>query len=278
MIRAWRRVAVVALTGVAAITAQLAAIAPAQAAAPAITVTATSKFSPVTGYVLVEYRGGPYGSAGIHGTITGATAGEVATLYAQRFPYTKAATAVSSITLSATGPTTAYSFTVTPTLATRYKIKLFARSTATTPLATSPTQNVYVVSNERATGGRTCGRPVCHETLHIFTILPSSALGLEMSKPVYPYFGLTLGSASTPPPPRWLYLNAGHASISRAQRISASEYENTLTFSFTIGSHSYYHWLWLTCSKDTVSKDGLGLPGYHGCGSSPVLATVAYLG
>ena len=159
MIRAWRRVAVVALTGVAAITAQLAAIAPAQAAAPAITVTATSKFSPVTGYVLVEYRGGPYGSAGIHGTITGATAGEVATLYAQRFPYTKAATAVSSITLSATGPTTAYSFTVTPTLATRYKIKLFARSTATTPLATSPTQNVYVVSNERATGGRTCGRP-----------------------------------------------------------------------------------------------------------------------
>ena len=148
MLRAWRRVALVAtLTGSAAIAAQLAAVVPAQAATPTITVAATSSNPAVTGDVFVIFQGGKYGSARIHGTITGATTGEVATLYAQRFPYTTAARPVSSITLSVTGPTTAYSFTVTPTLATRYQVKVFARKSATTPLATSPMQNLYVVAN-----------------------------------------------------------------------------------------------------------------------------------
>ena len=34
----------------------------------------------------------------------------------------------------------------------------------------------------------------------------------------------------------------------------------------------------LLADAATVSRDGLGVPGYHGCGSSPVLRTVAYLG
>ncbi len=32
------------------------------------------------------------------------------------------------------------------------------------------------------------------------------------------------------------------------------------------------------CVKDTVSRDGLGLPGSHGCGARRVLRTVSYLG
>jgi hypothetical protein len=276
MLRAWRRVTLVALAAGAALVGQLAAITPAQAAAPAITIAATSKIKPVTGYVLVVYRSGSYASARIHGTITGAATGEVATLYAQRFPYTKAPAPVSSVTLSTAG-IAAYSFTVTPTLATRYEIKLFARRTASAPLATSRTQSLYVSVGGTVTGGGSCGRPVCRQVLHQFVILPSSALRLEMSKPFYPYFGLSLGSAGTPAPPKWLYLNAGHASVSRAQRISAVEFERTITFSFTIGNHSYY-WAWLVCLKDTVSKDGLGVPGHHGCGSSPILRAVAYLG
>jgi hypothetical protein len=166
---------------------------------------------------------------------------------------------------------------VTPALATRYKVKLFARKTATTPLATSRTHSVYVTVGGSATGGRPCGRPVCRETLRQFVILPGSALRLEMSKPFYPYFGLTRGSAGAPALPKWLYLSAGRASVGRAQRISAVEFERTITFSFTIGTHPY-SWAWLVCLKDTVSRDGLGVPGHHGCGSSPVLRTVAYLG
>jgi hypothetical protein len=278
MLRAWRRATFVAvLAGSAAIAAQLAGVVPAQAATPAITIAATSSIPPVTGDVYVVYLSGKYGSARIHGTITGATTGEVATLYAQRFPYTTAAKPVRSITLSATGPATAYSFTVAPTLATRYQVKLFARKSATTPVATSPRQNVYVVTNGYITGGKACGRPVCHETLHIYTILPSSALGVEMGNAWYPYFGLNLSATSTPPPPRWLYLYAGHASVSGAHRISASEFENTLTYTFTVGNDGYY-WDWTACTKDTVSRDGLGLPGSHGCGARRVLRTVSYLG
>ena len=279
MLRAWRRVTLVAaLTGSAAIAAQLAGVVPAQAATPTITVAATSINPVVTGDVFVYFLGGKYGSARIFGTITGAATGEVATLYAQRFPYTTAAKPVGSTTLSATGATTAYSFTVTPTLATRYQVKVFASKSATTPSATSSMQSVYVMANGWTTGGKTCSRPVCHETFRIYTVVPSSALGVEMSKPNYPYFGINLTTAAgLPSPPRWLYLNAGQASMSSARKISAGEFENTLTFSFTIGNDGYY-WAWNVCTKDAVSTDGLGLPGSHGCGAGRILRTVGYLG
>jgi hypothetical protein len=95
-----------------------------------------------------------------------------------------------------------------------------------------------------------CGRPVCHETFHIYTIVPSSALGVKMSKPNYPYFGIDFTTGSgIPSPPRWLYLNAGHASMSSARKISAGEFENTLTFSFTIGDDGIY-WDWTGRTKD----------------------------
>jgi hypothetical protein len=278
MLRAWRRVTLVAtLTGSVAIAAQLAGVVPAQAATPTITVAATSSNPTVTGDVFVYYLGGTYGSARIHGTVTGAAAGEVATLYAQRFPYTKAAKPVGSITLSATGPTIAYSFTVAPTLATRYQVKVFARKSAAIPLATSPRQNLYVVGNGYYSGGKTCGGPACRETFHIHMVVPSSTLSVEMSKPVYPYFGITLSATNALPPPRWLYLNAGGASVSGARRISASEFEITVTYSFTIGDDGYYFG-WNTCTKDTLSTDGLGLPGSHGCGAHRILRTVSYLG
>jgi hypothetical protein len=166
---------------------------------------------------------------------------------------------------------------VTPALATRYKVELLASRTATTPLATSPKHNVYVTPDAFLKGGGPCGRPVCHKTLRLFVILPASALRFEMSKHLYPYFGFRLGGSAIPPPPKWLSLNAGHASVSSPRRISAGEYEQTLKFSFTIGNHSYY-WSGDACSKDVVSKDGLGLPGHHGCGARRIPGTVAYLG
>ena len=215
MLRAWRRAALVAaLTGSTAIAAQLAGVVPAQAATPTITIAATSSNPRVTGDVWVIYLGGKYSRARIHGTITGATNGEVATLYAQRFPYARAAKPVRSITLSATGPTTAYSFTVAPSLATRYQVKVFAHKGATTPLATSHRQNLYVVTGGYTTGGNNCPGAVCRETYHMYSILPSSALRVEMSKHFDPYFGLNLSATGTPPYPTWLYLNAGNPRVS----------------------------------------------------------------
>ena len=278
MLRAWRRAALVAaLTGSTAIAAQLAGVVPAQAATPTITVAATSSNPRVTGDVWVVYLGGKYSRARIHGTITGATNGEVATLYAQRFPYARAAMPVRSITLSATGPTTAYSFTVAPSLATRYQVKVFARKGATAPLATSHSQNLYVVTGGYTTGGNNCPGAVCRETYHMYSILPSSALRVEMSKHFYPYFGLNLSATSTPPYPTWLYLNAGNAIVSPPHRITASEFETTVKFTFTTGNDGAA-WNWNGCWKDTVSSDGLGLPGSHHCGAHRIRASLSYLG
>lgn len=268
MFRTWHRAAVAALIGGAAITAQLVGVAPAQAATPTITITAASKLPRVTGDVWVVYLAGADGRARVHGTIADVAAGDVATLYAQQFPYTRPPAPAGSYTFAAAG-TRPFSFQVTPTLATRYQVKLSPPGTPARLLATSPTQNVYVVANGYVTKARTCARPTCRETFRIVTILPSSALNVEMSKHFYPYFGLSLSPTVVPPPLAWLYLNAGHASVTSARQISAGAYQFTLTFTFTIGNNAY-RWEWIGCTRDTVSTDGLGLPGYHNCGASRV--------
>jgi hypothetical protein len=277
MLRQWRRAALVALAGAAAVAAQLAATSPAQAAAPAVTIAATSKFPPVTHDVFVLYHAGAYATAKIHGSISGATAGDVAALYAQQFPYKKPAVRLGSITLKAAAAT--YSFTVTPTLATKYAVRLFASSKATTLIASSRVQNLYVSNQQQIppNSAWNCSHSVCRLTLPVDTFVPASTLSTEIGKHVYPYFAVNLGGAKTPPPPKWLYLNGGHAKVTRTSRISADEFKYTITYSFTIGNHSANPRINF-CTKDTESKDGLGLPGSHGCGASRIPASQSYLG
>jgi len=264
------------LAASAAIAAQLAVIVPAQAAAPVITIAATPKIKPVTHDHFVVYHGGALASAQIHGTITGAAAGDVAALYALQFPYKTPPVRLGSVRLKAAKAV--YSFPVTPTLATRYVVRLFADSAFKIQRASSAAANLYVVAGGFFTGGSaTCGRPVCHQTFHVFSIVPSSALRFEMRKHFYTYFGLNLGSVRVPPPPGKLVVFGGHAHTTPPGQINAGEYERTVTFAFTIGGHSY-SWAWLECTKDSESVDGLGLPGSHGCGTSQVPRTVAYLG
>ncbi|HEX7994914.1 MAG TPA: hypothetical protein VF506_13415, partial [Streptosporangiaceae bacterium] len=68
--------------------------------------------------------------------MTGATNGQVLQLFAQQFPFNKAPVALGSpVTLAGTGMP--YSFSVTPSLATRYHVELFTDSSETTQVATS---------------------------------------------------------------------------------------------------------------------------------------------
>lgn len=284
MLNRWRRAVVVAG---AAIVAQLAAIAPTSAAAaavaapapaaPRVGVAVTSPFRPVTGDVFVTFHGGTFSDAKIHGTITGAAAGEVAVLFGQVFPYKKPSVRLGSVSLTAAKK--AYSFTVTPTLATRYSVRLFASAAPKAPrLATSPAVNIYVISNGFFKGGHaTCARPTCHQTVRVFTIVPASIQRAEMAKAIHAYFGLSLGAVSLPPPPKLLRQYGGHSRATRARRVSSTEFEHTISFTFSIGGHSFSY-AWLTCVHDTEAKDGLGLPGHHGCGATFVPRTVAYLG
>ena len=275
MMRAWRRTAAMAVVGVLAIGAPLAEAGQAQAAAPAISVAASTKLPLVTHDALVLYQEGAYASAKIHGTISGADAGEVARLYAQPFPYKKAATAVATVTLKASKAS--YSFTVSPSLATHYWVKLFTSNTATAPVAESSLQNLYVELANVTTGFKTCGRPTCHETLTLRTKVPSSALSTELAKRVYAYFGLSLSKTGIPKPPATLTRNGGKAGVSRATRLSATQYKFTIKFTFTIGNDGY-QWVWDECSKDAVTTDGIGLPGSHSCGASKISISTAYLG
>lgn len=275
MMRAWRRAAGMAVAGVLALGASLAAAGQAQAAAPEISVAASAKLPPVTHDALVLYRDGAYASAKIHGTVSGAGAGEVARLYAQPFPYRRAATAVAAVTLKASK--VPYSFTVSPSLATRYWVKLFKSKTATAPVASSSLQNVYVTLANVATGLKTCARPTCTETITLTTKVPGSALGTEMVKQVYAYFALSLSKSGTPRPPAALTRNGGEASVSKPARLSATQYRFTIKFTFTVGNDGYA-WRWNECSKDTVTKDGIGLPGTHSCGARLVSGSTLYLG
>jgi hypothetical protein len=276
MFRSWRRGAFVALAAGAAIAAQLISIAPAQAAGPTITIAATSKFK-VTNDVFVVYHIAAYEKATIHGTVKGGGANEVARLFAQQFPFKKAPAVAGTVTLRAA--TSTYSFSVSPTLYTKYSVRLFASKTATKPLASSGVQIVYVASDQSfsAPVPASCARPVCHESLKVDTFVPSSALGAEMAKHDYSYFGVNLNATKIPPPPSFVYLNGGHAAVTKSRRLSATEFQNTLTFSFTIGNDAA-NWIGFFCTKDNVYKDGLGLPGSHGCGSSRLSTSAPYVG
>jgi hypothetical protein len=272
MSRRWRRAAAAALVSAAVITAQFIAVSQAQAAAPTITIAATAKGVHVRGYTVVEYLGGTYGAASIHGTITGAAAGDVAALYAQQFPFRNRPVRVGAVTLKAGKAT--YSFTVGPSLATRYAVRLFVGRTAR-ELASSPLASVYVAPYAYVTGGQTCARPVCDETFHEHVIVPSSALSGEMSDHLYPYFGLNLSPTGAPPQPKWLYLWGGNASVGAARKLAADEFERTITFSFTVGNEGYW-WAWDTCVRDNEASNGIGLPGYHGCGDSQIPNAAGY--
>jgi hypothetical protein len=240
-----------------------------------ISVVASTKLPLITHDAVVLYQDGAYASANIHGTIAGAGAGEVARLYAQPFPYKKAATAVAAVTLKASKAS--YSFNVSPSLATHYWVKLFKNKTATAPVATSSLQNVYVTLANVETGIKTCARPTCSETITLTTKVPSSAFSTELAKHVYAYFALSLSTSGTPEPPTTLTVNGGKAIVSKSTRLSATQYKFTIKFTFTVGDDGYA-WLWNACSKDTLAKDGIGLPGSRSCGAAKVPASTLYLG
>ena len=231
----------------------------------------------VTGDVWVAYEGAKYSSAEISGSIRKAASGEVAQLYAQPFPYQRAPVQAQSVILHPTGGTASYQFQVTPTLATRYQVKLFANSAASAPVGTSATTTVYVASGGSTSNSQTCGRPVCHEKFTETVYVPPSALQTEMAKPWYLYFGMNLAPNKEPSSPQWLVLGAGTGQLTGTHRISADEFSVTITYSFQIGNNAY-NWNWFACLKDSLAQDGIGLPGDHGCGAARVPSGAVYIG
>jgi serine/threonine-protein kinase len=287
----WRRhrvpvVAGIAVVAAAAVTAGI--VLPGSAAHKAkpkvvasIAISATSDSDPVDGYTFVVYNSGKDSNAQIHGQVEGASNGEVAALYAQPFPYRSAPAPVGTVILHPAGKTASYSFPVTPVLATRYQVELFTSSVAKKPFATSIKSTIYVASNETynlVNFQKTCNN-VCHITGRVHFTVPAVTLATEMSKKLYFYFADNLGppnSKKGPAVPTDLRLGAGSPSITLS-RISDTEYEDIIKFSYRLGNHQG-QFNWLACYQDTESQDGIGLPGYHGCGNDSASSTGEYIG
>ena len=123
----------------------------------------------------------------------------------------------------------------------------------------------------------TLARPACTETITLKTSVPASALSTEMGKKVYAYSGLNLTKTGTPKTPATLTLDGQGAKVGRTVRLSATQYRVTIKYTFTVGNDGYA-FIWNECTKDAVTTDGIGLPGTHGCGASPIPASTRYLG
>jgi hypothetical protein len=270
-------IAVVVLAGGLVAAGSMPALAAPAAARAGITIAATSGFKPVTGDVFVVFSGGKFAKAHIHGSFSGAARGEVIRLLAQTFPFKTGYVRAGSRTLK--GHAGAYSFTVTPSLATRYRVALYKSSKASTALAASTVRTVYVsnlMEPDFVTNPQKCSRPVCSQELRVTEVVPASTLRDEISKHWYFYFGLNLSPTTTPPPPTVLTLDT-HATISKSGADGSTKFIRTIKWSFRVGNDGW-NWIPNVCSKDTEAADGLGLPGHHGCGNARISATTEYLG
>ena len=248
-------------------TAAQPAVAAYQAALASATVPLTltgSQDSAGDAYVTYDPEGLPSGpGAFLSGGIEHAAAGEVVRLYAQQFPYASPPTLVGSVTLKPVHGGAVYSFTVTPTLATRYQVRLLRSSAATTPLATSGMKTVYVIDGTRLyynpdsdpinMGLCPFGESPCAARYPITVYVPPPALLTEMSQPKYLYRSLDGGT----------YQLAENATFSAPQRVGDNAYEVVVSLSpgGDIGPGFFL------CIKQTEAVDGIGLPSPPACGS-----------
>jgi hypothetical protein len=245
-----------------------------------VPIAAASGSAPVTGNTFVYYNSGKQSAATVRGTIKGAAPGEVVRLYARQFPYTGAPTLAGTSTLNPAGGTAAYSFQVTPTLATRYQAELFTSASETTPIGQSDATTVYVVLGEPYLHvDCPTGQPVCSIRVAETFYAPASVLPQEMSKHWYIYAGANnQPGSSLPPDPASLQLGGLGSAVSDPQRTGSNSFTLTVTLSYNRGSDAT-SFVWWPCSQDTEGQDGLGLPGSHGCGTESVIPTsTPYLG
>jgi hypothetical protein len=273
--RFWRGAALVAavcgLVGAGAGTA----VAASPAAAISFTIASKSALKPVSGHTLVVFLGtGNTAAATVSGKATGAPIADQVTLMAEKFGATTYSATGTPMTVTSANQGS-YSFTVRPGLATSYKVEVTDSGTV---VATSTVKTmVYVVSPASLSGKTGCSRPTCHITLKVSVKVPISAYGAETAKHWYLYSRLFLSKHGEPKPPKLLELNHS-ATASKPAKLHTYEFTVTIRFTFRIGAHDGYRWAINFCTKDSEAKDGVGLPGGHGCGNKWISADPAYLG
>jgi hypothetical protein len=277
MSRVWRWV--VPLTAAAGLLYATAAI-PAEAATPgySVTISATSPNYPGNTNGLVDHFAVVVYGVSYHnfdqglvsGVVTGFASGDVVTLLAEPFKATSFKATGSPETLTTSG---SYSFTVEPSLATKYEVEV---STGSTVDVTSAVQTVYVSTNSGYSGvHKKCDLKTntCTYGYKAYFYVPASAYKVESRKPLHLYLAQWYVKGASP---AWYYLDK-KVSVSKVARVNRGEFRYTLTFYIRLRSGENY-WSTFYCTQDSESKDGLGLPGRHGCGNKRLSADTIYVG
>lgn len=255
-----------------------AAAAPAGRAAPAasqITIHARSPHYPtarhglVDGRALVVFRSGTRDQrrATISGTVATSATTDTVTLLARPAGSSSYSATGTPVPLTPTGGSAPYSFSVAPTVATQYEVSV----TGSSSTATSRPVTVYVTLGGRDAAHTSCGRSSCTYRMHVYTYVPASAYRAESRKHVYLY--LAVGYPRLPKD----FTLARAATETAPRKIGTSEYERTMTWRIRLRNGGGT-WRTVGCTKDTETRDGLGLPGHHGCGDSRVSRRAEYLG
>ncbi|HLI45108.1 MAG TPA: hypothetical protein VKU92_11660 [Acidimicrobiales bacterium] len=239
---------------------------------PSVTLAVHSHMPVVTNDVWVIYDDHSYANARLIVRFAGAPAGSSVKVTASRFPFTSRPSVIGTKAVSSSGKVV---FVAQPSLETRYRAVLLK---GTHVLAHAGVRTVYVTPGGSISPSTapSCSRPVCLLSFEITDKMVPSAVKTEIGKHRYVYFALNLNPTTEPPPPTELKLVTPYE-LGAIQRVSSSTYRFSLKFRFRIGSEGYY-WSWNLCTKDTVTKDGLGLPGSHSCGDTTIPANVKYLG
>jgi hypothetical protein len=211
----------------------------------------------VGGYALVVYHVAHQDTGTISGTISGAAAGDIVTLLAKPFGARSFGPAGQTATLSAAG-TDSFRFSVRPTLATGYEAQV---STGTGVDATSASTTVFVTYSGRQTSSHErCNATTCAYSYTFHSFLPPSAYRTETRKRLYLYLAQWKSSHRA----KWFYLSRA-GSASKPRRIGAGAYAQTVTWHISLKAGRSW-WTGL-CSRDAENRDGIGLPGHHGCGN-----------
>lgn len=239
--------------------------------APSVTMSVRSHEPVVTKDVLVAYHDHAYGKARITLRSSGAPAGSEFELSASTFPF-KARPSIVGTKPAAGGKAV---FVVQPSLETRYRAVLVEAGIV---LARATVHTVYVIPGVALSPrvSPQCSRPVCTLSYTLSFVMARSALATELGKHIYVYFALNLSPTQEPPPPKVMDLMTPYF-LGTPVKVSPSKYRFSLEFRFRIGNDGY-QFAWDLCAKDTVTRDGIGLPGSHGCGAQKVSTNVKYLG
>jgi hypothetical protein len=245
-----------------------------------VTIGTASAFVQVTHDTLVRYAPAPdpAGAATVSGSVTGIPAGQAAatvTLLAE--PFGAAAFAATGTPLTVprgSDGSATYSFSVRPDLATSYEVQVSATAHSA-PLRTSAAATVYVIPDVTVTGSTACARPTCTGDLVVTARYPAAAFAAESLKHLRLYGGLRKSPDGTPAEPATLHLSGTANNAVPNPALDTVQYK--VGYEFNVGTEGY-QWKVNYCTPDTEARDGIGLPGQHGCGKPTVSSAAPYLG